>query len=173
MSHKKRMIAGSILMSATLAFSLYTLGTTWASSATAPDPLYVEECGSCHMAYPAQLLPTASWQKMMSQLDDHFGENAELDTESRKAISDYLEHASQQQKGSYRKLFRHLGDKVPDRITQLPYFKHEHDEIPSRYIKANDKVASLSQCNACHKRAEQGDFDEDNVYIPGVGRWDD
>lgn len=173
MNHKKRMIAGSILMSATLAFSLYGLGRTWASSTTQPDPLYLEECGSCHLAYPAQLLPPASWQKIMSQLDDHFGENAELEAESRKAISEYLDSASQQKKGSYRKLFRNLGDKVPDRITELPYFIHEHDEIPSRYIKANDKVASLSQCNACHKRAQQGNFDEDDVYIPGFGRWDD
>ena len=161
-------------MSAILAFSLHGLGKAWASSsAPQPDPLYLEECGSCHMAYPAQLLPTASWRMIMSQLDDHFGENAELDAVSSQSISDYLDRASRGEKGSYQKLFRRLGDKVPERITELPYFKHEHDEIPSRIIKANDKVAALSQCNACHKRAEQGSFDEDDVYIPGFGRWDD
>lgn len=160
-------------MAGILVFSLYGIGQIWASSKIQTDPLYVEECGSCHLAYPAQLLPPRSWQAIMSQLDDHFDENAELDTESRQAIEAYLAEASQSKNGSYRKLFRNLGDKVPLRITELPYFIHEHDEIPSRFIKANDKVGSLSQCNACHKSAEQGDFDEDDVFIPGFGRWDD
>ena len=62
---------------------------------------------------------------------------------------------------------------APLRITELPYFVHEHDEIPARLIADNDKVESLSQCNACHRGAERGQFDEDDVVIPGFGRWDD
>jgi len=41
--------------------------------------LYIDECAACHMAYPTGFLPERSWQKMMGSLDDHFGENAELD----------------------------------------------------------------------------------------------
>ncbi|MDH5353324.1 MAG: diheme cytochrome c [Gammaproteobacteria bacterium] len=173
MKQNRNMMAGSILMTAILAFSLYGFGQIWASSKNQANPLYAEECGSCHMAYPAQLLPPQSWQNMMLQLEDHFGENAELDAESKQAIESYLVEASQQGNGSSRKLFRNLGKQVPERITTLPYFIHEHDEIPSRLITSNDKVGSLSQCNACHQRAEQGDFDEDDVSIPGFGRWDD
>ena len=123
------------------------------------------------MAYPAQLLPTASWHKIMQGLDDHFGENAEVDATTRQALEKYLFKASSSR--SYQKLFRNLGDQAPLRITELPYFVHEHDEIPSRFIQANDKVSSLSQCNACHQQAERGRFDEDDVIIPGFGRWDD
>ena len=123
------------------------------------------------MAYPAQLLPTASWQKVMQGLEDYFGENAEVDATTRQALENYLFKASSS--GSYQKLFRNLGNQAPLRITELPYFIHEHDEIPSRFIDANDKVSSLSQCNACHQKAERGQFDEDDVIIPGVGRWDD
>lgn len=187
MNQNKSMVAGSILMAGILVFSLYGMSQTMASGGHDDDdddyfrtsskieqsPHYLEECGSCHMAYPAQLLPPQSWQKMMSQLEDHFGENAELDTESRQAIESYLVEASKSKNGSYRKLLRNLGTRAPLRITELPYFMHEHDEIPSRLITSNDKVGSLSQCNACHKRAEQGDFDEDNIFIPGFGRWDD
>ena len=135
------------------------------------NPIYKEECGSCHMAYPPQLLPGKSWTKLMAGLDDHFGENAELDGETAQMIEKYLVDTSRST--SYRKLRRNLGDKSPLRITELPYFKHEHDEIPPGLIRDNDKINSLSQCNACHRKAERGQFDEDDVYIPGVGRWDD
>ena len=43
------------------------------------DPLYTQECGSCHFVYPANLLPATSWKAMMAGLEDHFDENAELD----------------------------------------------------------------------------------------------
>ena len=46
------------------------------------NPVYKEECGSCHMAYPPGLLPARSWTKVMSGLDNHFGDNAELDAAS-------------------------------------------------------------------------------------------
>ncbi len=137
-----------------------------------PDfPLYVEECGSCHMAYPAFLLPPQSWQQMMAGLEDHFGENAELDSDTLHAIESYLVGLSQNV--NYRRVGMRQGGDWPMRITELAGFRHEHDEIPSRFIRSNDKVKSLSQCNACHRSAERGYFDEDDVVIPGVGRWDD
>lgn len=131
---------------------------------------YVEECGSCHMAYPAQLLPVPSWVAILTNLDDHFGENAEVDQNTRMALQQYLTQMS----GVYgsRGFQRNVNGDIPLRITELPYFIRKHDEIPSRYIRGNDKVRSLSQCNACHRGAERGNFDEDNVAIPGVGRWD-
>ncbi|MCP4876500.1 MAG: diacylglycerol kinase [Gammaproteobacteria bacterium] len=188
MKNNTIMIAGSLLLTSILTFSFYGIGQSLASgnegywelddddddyrhSSTIQNPLYAEECGSCHMAYPAQLLPGASWRRVMQGLDQHFGENAEVDATTGQAIEKYLLQTSDS--SSYRKLFRNLGDRVPLRITDLPYFIHEHDEIPSRFIQANDKVGSISQCNACHQNAERGQFDEDNVFIPGFGRWDD
>ncbi|MDH5218993.1 MAG: diheme cytochrome c, partial [Gammaproteobacteria bacterium] len=46
--------------------------------AVVTDSLYKEECSACHMAYQPGLLPARSWEKMMDNLADHFGENAEL-----------------------------------------------------------------------------------------------
>ncbi len=184
MYQKLRFVVGILLMSGVLFSSLYGIGQSMASGSSKyrQNPalmsgvqyeLYKEECGSCHIAYPPRLLPEQSWQKMMQQLDDHFGENAELDNETSINIDRYLAEASRPIKGSYRKVMRNSGQMAPLRISELPYFRHEHDEIPSRFIAGNDKVASLSQCDACHKHAEQGDFDEDNIHIPGFGRWDD
>ena len=143
---------------------------------TIKNPVYAEECGSCHMAYPPGLLPTRSWQKIMTELENHFGDNAEIDTETHQLITQFL-FTNGAEKSDYRRSVKfnrsiNIND-VPVRITQTPYFKHEHDEIPSRFVTANSKVNSFSQCNACHKKAEQGSFNEHDVYIPGYGQWDD
>ena len=41
-----------------------------------------QECASCHMAFPPGLLPAASWKKMMSGLDQHFGADASIKSRS-------------------------------------------------------------------------------------------
>ena len=86
------------------------------------------------MAYPAQLLPSPGWQKVMSSLDDHFGDNAELDETTARKIENYLAYSSRPDHNSNRKLFRNLGSEIPSRITELPYFKHEHDEITEKFV---------------------------------------
>ena len=192
MKQKLIIISGYVLLASILGYSIYGMGKSLASgnfehlggesnheevedhdglALRNQNPLYLEECGSCHMAYPAQLLPSESWQKLMRGLEDHFGENAELDSVTSREIENYLTLASASY--SYKKMLRNLGSQRPLRITELPYFIHEHEEIPSKLIQGNDKVSSLSQCNACHQKAERGQFDEDDVYIPGFGRWDD
>lgn len=137
------------------------------------NPIYIEECGACHMVYPPRLLPADSWRKMMINLDDHFGENAELDVETTQLIKRYLIQTTESSKHKYRKLFRNLDNKTPLRITDLPYFIRKHDEIPAKFLIDNDKLSSFSQCSACHKNAEKGRFDEDDVSIPGYASWDD
>ena len=140
------------------------------------NPAYKEECGSCHLAYPSGLLPARSWEKVMHGLENHFGDNAELDTETQQSITSFLLTNSADKSG-YRhskKINRSIKlNQTPIRITKTPYFIHEHDEIPSRYVKSNPKVGSFSQCDTCHAKAEQGSYNEQNVHIPGYGRWDD
>ena len=139
-------------------------------------PLYKEECGSCHMAYPPGLLPALSWQKIMTHLDEHFDDNAELDVDTHKSISEFLikNSADKSKYRRSRKIINSLNNnEAPIRITETPYFKHEHDEIPRKMVKDNKQVNSFSNCNACHIKAEQGLFDEHNIRIPGYGHWDD
>jgi hypothetical protein len=139
------------------------------------DKVYISECGACHMVYPPNLLPAESWKKMMLGLEDHFGENAETDKETANHISNYLQAQALPigKRSKWSRMLRNMSDKAPMRITKLPYFVHEHDEIPARMIKGNEKVGSLSQCNACHKDAEKGIFDEHSVNIPNYGHWED
>jgi len=144
--------------------------------AVVKNPVYTQECGSCHMAYPPGLLPARSWNKMMTSLDNHFGENAELDATTAAELTRFLADNSADSASGRRsrKISRDLpSESVPLRITELGYFQHEHREIPARLTTANPEVGSLSNCNTCHQKAELGSFSEREIRIPGYGKWDD
>jgi hypothetical protein len=145
-------------------------GAARGATAAAPqNTLYAEECGSCHLAYPPALLPAQAWRQVMSGLSDHFGENAELAAEDAMAITDYLEtHA-----GGSRLARSVPAGQAPLRITGLPRFKHEHDELPASVVAGNAQVKSFSNCDACHTRAAQGSFREREIRIPGYPNWED
>ena len=142
---------------------------------TSVDATYQEECGSCHVAYPSGLLPSASWKAIMSGLDDHFGDNAEVTSDVKAHIAALL-NKNASDRGDRMKNVRLLRDAksgAPLRITELPYFKEEHHEIPRRMVEDNPEVQLFSRCDACHQDATKGQFDEDTVAIPGFGHWDD
>lgn len=132
---------------------------------------YKDECGSCHFAYQPGLLPAKSWEKLLTAegLHDHFGEVADLDKDTLQAIRDYvLANAAEK---SYYKIARKIavateGGEAPLRITEVRYIKRKHHSIPEKMIRDNKDVKSLSYCNACHTKAEQGIFKEDTVLIP-------
>ncbi len=137
---------------------------------------YKTECGECHMAYPPGLLPARSWTRIMQTLDDHYSDNAELDQEVARAIEQYLMTHGADSSGKYRsgKWARSIKQNaVPLRISELSYFEHEHDDLGKRMVADNPEVLSFSNCNACHKKAEQGSFRERDINIPNYGEWDD
>jgi hypothetical protein len=130
--------------------------------------LYDKECGGCHVAYVPRLLPRQSWQRLLNGLSDHFGDNAELDAAMKAKLEAYLgENARKRGKSSQYTL-----ENAPLRITELAFFRHEHDEIPAR-IRNDPKVGKMSQCDTCHQDAKAGRFDEGRIRIPGYGRWED
>ena len=197
--NKTRWFTGSVLLSSILVFSFGTLsinateawntqehnekgehkGTLRESQTSTTrfkkDTLYAEECGACHLAYPPNLLPQESWKKVMGGLEDHFGENAELDAQTNTHIAQYLDQQGlrKNKSGKQNRMLRNIPKDAPIKITALPYFIAKHDEIPSKMLKNNPKLSSLSQCDKCHSKAVDGLFDEDQVVIPGYGRWDD
>lgn len=139
---------------------------------------YAEECSACHFAYQPGLLPARSWKKLLDSkaLGEHFGENAELDEEVRLEIEKYAvaNAADESNSKRSRKIMASLPRKsTPLRITEIPYIKEKHSEIPKEMIAGNPQVKSLSNCNHCHTRADKGVFDDDTVYIKGHGPWDD
>jgi hypothetical protein len=137
---------------------------------------FQQECGACHFPYQPGLLPAQSWQKLMADLEHHFGEDASLEPAVVADLTDYAtKHAAD--KSDFRRsrtIARSLShDEVPARITELRYFKHEHREIPRRMYQGNDRVRSLSNCNSCHTTAAKGIYSERGIEIPGFGYWED
>lgn len=132
------------------------------------DPLYKEECGSCHMLYPPGLLPARSWTVMMDGLKNHFGENASLDPAVKDKLTAFLttHAADRSDQRRSRKIAQAIPQKdSPLRFTETRYFLHKHDEVSAAVFKRK-AIGSPANCVACHGRAEQGIFSEDEIRIP-------
>lgn len=132
------------------------------------DPTYKAECGSCHMLFPPGLLPERSWVKMMTGLKDHFGENAALDKETSDSIQRFLT-ANAADRSSLRrsqKIAKSIArGEAPLRFTEINYFKRQHHEVGKK-VWSRKAIGSPANCAACHSRAEEGVFSDDEVRIP-------
>jgi predicted CxxxxCH...CXXCH cytochrome family protein len=116
---------------------------------------YATECGSCHLAYPPSMLPARSWKALMAGLNDHFGQNAEVDATVRKQLETFL----------VQNAGRDVPGATPLRITALPWWRHEHDEIPASTYQRK-AITSPANCGACHPGANEGAFGEHAVKVP-------
>jgi hypothetical protein len=123
----------------------------------------LKECGACHLAYPPQLLPARSWEKLMGDLAEHFGENASLPETTRADITAYLVgHAADAATTKQGKRFLRgiAADATPLRITETPFWQRAHGEIArSQFTSARVKTAA--NCVACHRNAAEGAFAEE------------
>lgn len=125
------------------------------------DATVRKECGACHMAYPAAFLPKRSWEALMGGLKSHFGENAELDAATTAAIGAYLAANAADAREARPRVLRGLAPgETPLRISDLPWWKREHEgEVRPEAFTA-PKVGSKANCIACHRDAERGSYDD-------------
>lgn len=121
-------------------------------------PAYVQECGACHVAYAPRLLPAASWQRLMSRLQTHYGSDATLDPALTQTLSTWLQ--------ANAATGRRAREQPPeDRITRSAWFAREHAELPAATF-TQPAVKSPARCDACHTRANEGDFSERYIQLP-------
>ena len=121
-------------------------------------PAYVQECGSCHVAFAPGLLPAASWQRLMAGLQSHFGSDASLDAASTQSLTNWLVANAGRDK-------RAAVPPRDDRITQGAWFQREHREWRGSFGGA--PVKSAADCGACHTRAAEGSYREREIRLPG------
>lgn len=157
MQATKRTFRREALLAAALGVTVGVAARADEHRFTATNPVWQEECGSCHIAYPPALLPAESWREIMAQLDRHFGVDASVDAPTAKTITRFLEANAGRD--------RRRSGAAPLRITHARWFVHEHDEVPAPVWKS-PAVKSPANCEACHARAAQGDFSEHTVKIP-------
>ena len=175
---KKIVLLAAAMMISTQAFAEDIFAEFFRFKGVKPanNELYSESCGECHYAYQPGLLPKRSWEKMMlkSSLEDHFGENAELDESDRKEILAFLVNDAADT--SFYKRSTKINRSIPAdvtelRITKVPYIKRKHKDLKDKHVKLNPKVKSMINCNKCHRQIDKGIFDDDTVLIPNFGYW--
>ena len=132
------------------------------------DGTYVKECGACHMPFSPQLLPAASWRKVMASLDNHFGESASLDAGTREAITGYLisNSADGASSSESRAIMRSLQPgETPLRITQVPYIAGLHAAVLDPMWNPNPHPKTLTECSVCHTRVGKGDYQSHDYSV--------
>jgi hypothetical protein len=132
------------------------------------DPLWREECGSCHLAFHPNLLPARSWVRLMAEQDRHFGSDLALQPAAREAVLAFLlanaaEHSPTE---AAFKISRSIPpESTPVRITQTPYWIGKHDDIDASKWRLPG-VKSRTHCGGCHEDAEAGTFEDAAMRIP-------
>ena len=140
------------------------------------NQLYIKECGSCHFPYQPGLLPANAWNKMMTNLENHFNSDASLNEADLQTLTKYLNDNSAEKNMQYKRSNRivsSLGkNQIPDSISTTPYMIKKHKDIKKDLITQNE-VKGLFNCMACHKTADKGIYGERDINIPNFGRWKD
>jgi mono/diheme cytochrome c family protein len=106
--------------------------------------LYLANCSSCHIALSPAVLPTSSWQKLLEELNQHYGKQLPpIVSFDLIAIWEYLKAYS-------RPLI--ANEKTPYRVSASRYFKalHPRVELP--------RPTTMNSCITCHPGATKYNF---------------
>ncbi len=126
------------------------------------NAVFEEECASCHMAFPPQMLDANSWRAVMNGLPKHFGTDASLDEKRRPTITDFLVANSGGRKTG---VTVDAAGKPLLRVTETERFVRKHRKIDeATWSRAS--IKSRANCTACHANAAAGDYEERGVRIP-------
>lgn len=122
-----------------------------------PYPAYYsEECGSCHVPYPAQRLTQAGWETQINGLKQHYGTDASVDAPASRTILSYLvNNAAWKDKLA--------PTDTTGRLTLTRWFLKEHGSVPPKGKKFSD-------CTQCHTQAAVGNYSESTLKTPAGWR---
>lgn len=119
---------------------------------------YMQECAGCHVGFSPGMLSAKSWKRMMSDLKRHYGAEVVLSPEKARQIEDWLVN--------YAARGRRASSMPPEnRVTQTRWFVKEHRRVAPPVWRL-ESVKSPANCQACHRFAEQGHYDDDELIVP-------
>jgi hypothetical protein len=106
---------------------------------------YLENCASCHIPVPAEVLPTESWKKILETTHKHYGVSIDPPpiSLSVRLMWDYLRFASRPLRQD---------EPVPQLIEQSRFFKALHPKV-----KLPEEV-TLKTCIVCHPSAQEFNY---------------
>lgn len=106
--------------------------------------IYLENCATCHIGIPPQVLPTETWQIVL-QDSQHYGvQLPTLIDPPRQLVWNYLQISSRPKSEQ--------DDRIPYRISSSRYFKALHPQVQL------PEELTVKSCITCHPKVEQFDF---------------
>lgn len=130
-----------------------------------------ESCGNCHGPFHPTLLPARSWAAQLDRPDDHFGLAWQFDAKRLAEIRTFLMRNSaetEMTEAAYRINRSIPADVTPLRITETPFWIEKHSKIDNA-TWSSPAVHSKSACQACHRDAMYGTFDDAAIRLPSSG----
>jgi cytochrome c len=122
------------------------------------DAAYAKECGACHSPHHPSLATAETWKKIMSGLNEHFGDDATLKPELAQKLTAYLTvNGAETWDTRPANSFRQTDAQNPLRITATARWKRFHRSIPDEVFKSKPIGGKLN-CSNCHGDAETGRF---------------
>ena len=100
----------------------------------------------------------------MSDLENHFGDDASIDDKTNKEILAFLVKNSAEtstMEASWNFL-NSINNKDIIAISKTDFWKERHKEIPKNLFK-NNQIKSKANCKACHSDIEKGLVEDENI----------
>ncbi|MBV9782412.1 MAG: cytochrome b/b6 domain-containing protein [Acidisphaera sp.] len=130
------------------------------------DPVFAEQCGSCHLAFPPSLAPASTWNAILADLQHHFTTQAPLSDEQVAHLRAWLDANSAEHWDTLPShILRRPAADGSLRITDTPGWRRRHARIPAAVFAAKP-VYRRSACEACHADAASGRFAPQAIAIP-------
>jgi Dihaem cytochrome c len=105
--------------------------------------LYLENCATCHIGLPPQVLPTETWRRLL-QDSQHYGQTLKVLVDPpRLLVWNYLQTFSRPQPKE---------EELPYRMSNSRYFKALHPRVKL------SQPANISSCVTCHPGVSQYNF---------------
>ena len=134
-----------------------------------PDPLYAEQCGACHLAFPPSLAPAATWDRLLADLQHHFTADATLSADQVAHLRAWLDaNAAEHWDTLPAHRLRTPAADGSLRITDTPGWRRRHRAIAAAVFSA-PPVYRRSACEACHADAASGRFAPQRIALPRPG----
>lgn len=133
---------------------------------TTQDPMFAEQCGACHLAFPPSLAPASTWNGILGDLQHHFGADASLSAAQVAHLRAWLDaNAAAHWDTLASHLLRTPAADGSLRITDTPGWRRMHRHIPPSVFAGKDGI-SRSDCADCHADAASGRFAPQQIAVP-------
>jgi hypothetical protein len=154
---------------------LYLFSSGWTSDyaaaraqakAAKPAPTrWTKECGGCHLAYSPALLPQRSWDRMMREQGEHFGEDLSLSSAAAKALLAEAAAPRPEPWAAWKLASSAPANESPQRITDLRFWRRVHRGLAESSFKPPVSQGRFD-CESCHLDAASGIFHPRMIQRP-------